>query len=159
MTKQLTGGGKMTLIPWDPFRNLVALQDRMNRLFDETMNSGKDTDLVRGGSWAPAVDIFENENEVVLTAELPGIEMKDVDVQVRENTLTLRGERKLERSEHKENYHRIERAYGPFMRAFTLPSTVDQEKISARYHNGVLEIKMPKAAKSKPTRIDVKVGE
>jgi len=149
----------MTLVPWDPFRNLVALQDRMNRLFDETMQSGKETDLMRGGGWAPAVDIFENENEVVLTAELPGVEMKDVDVQVRENTLTLKGERKLERSEHKENYHRIERAYGSFMRAFTLPSTVDQEKISANYHNGVLEIKMPKTAKSRPSKIDIKVGE
>jgi len=147
----------MTLVPWDPFKNLITLQDRMNRLFEETMEGGKKAELVRAGAWAPPVDIFENENEIILSAELPGIDMKDVDVQVRENTLTLKGERKMEKAEHKENYHRVERVYGSFMRSFTLPSTVDQEKITANYTKGVLEIRLPKTAKSKPTQIKIDV--
>jgi HSP20 family protein len=149
----------MSLVPWDPFRNLVALQDRMNRMFEETVQAGKETGMMRPGTWAPAVDIYEDEEEVVLVAEVPGIEMEDVDIQVRDNTLTLKGERKMEKPVNKENYHRVERTYGSFMRAFTLPSTVDQDKISANYAKGVLEIKMPKSARSKPTQIKIDVKE
>lgn len=148
----------MTLVPWDPFKNLITLQDRMNRLFDETMEGGRKTELVKAGAWAPPVDIFENETEIIMSAELPGIDMKDVDVQVRENTLTLKGERRMEKAEQKENYHRVERVYGSFMRSFTLPSTVDQEKITANYTRGVLEIRLPKTAKSKPTQIKIDVS-
>lgn len=149
----------MTLVPWEPFRNLVALQDRMNRLFDETMQAGKDTELMRTGTWAPVVDIYENEDEIVLSAEIPGVDMEDVDVQVRDNTLTLKGERKMEKPVKQENYHRVERAYGPFMRAFSLPASVDQERISAHYARGVLEIKMPKTARSKPSQIKIDVKD
>ncbi|HEX9860433.1 MAG TPA: Hsp20/alpha crystallin family protein [Nitrospirota bacterium] len=149
----------MSLVPWDPFRNLVALQDRMNRMFEETVQAGKETEMMRPGTWAPVVDIYEDEEEVVLVAEVPGIEMEDVDIQVRDNTLTLKGERKMEKPVNKENYHRVERTYGSFMRAFTLPSTVDQDKISANYAKGVLEIKMPKSARSKPTQIKIDVKE
>lgn len=149
----------MSLVPWDPFRNLVALQDRMNRMFEETVQAGKDTEPMRSGTWVPAVDIYEDEDEIVLVAEVPGIEMEDVDIQVRDNTLTLKGERKMEKPVNKENYHRVERTYGTFVRSFTLPSTVEQDKISANYAKGVLEIKMPKSARSKPTQIKIDVKE
>lgn len=149
----------MTLVPREPFMNLVALQDRMNRLFDETMQAGNDTELMRTGTWAPVVDIYENEDEIVLSAEIPGIDMEDVDVQVRDNTLTLKGERKMEKPVKQENFHRVERVYGKFMRAFSLPASVDQERISANYSRGVLDIKMPKTARSKPSQIKIDVKD
>jgi len=143
------------LTPWDPFRNLLSLQDRMNRLFDETISRG-DTEGMKYGAWSPAVDIYETETDIVLSAEIPGMDASDVDVEVNENTLTLKGERKMEKDVKEESFHRVERAYGAFMRSFTLPSSVDQEKITANYSKGVLEIRIPKAkAKAKKTRIDI----
>jgi len=149
----------MTLVRWDPFRNLMTLQERMNRLFEETVQRGREDEPLMPGMWTPPVDIFEAGEEIVLTAELPGMEMKDIDIQVRDNTLTLKGERKMERDVKEDSFHRVERAYGTFSRSFTLPQTVDQEKISASYTKGVLEIRMPKTALAKPKQIQIDVKE
>ena len=145
----------MAIIRWDPFRDMVTLRERMNRLFEEMAASrGEEKDLATS-SWAPAVDIYETENEVVLTAEIPGIEEKDVEIKVEDNTLTLRGERKFEKETKEENYHRIERAHGSFFRSFTLPNYVDQDKIEAEHENGILKIRMPKRAELKPRKVKI----
>jgi HSP20 family protein len=127
----------------------------MNRLFEDMAASrGEEKDLATS-SWAPAVDIYETENEVVLTAEIPGIEEKDIEIKVEDNTLTLKGERKFEKETKEENYHRIERAYGSFFRSFTLPTYVDQDKVEAEHENGVLKIRMPKRAELKPRKVKI----
>jgi HSP20 family protein len=114
----------------------------MNRLFDDAFK-GEEKDIV-SSSWAPSVDIYETENELVLNAEIPGIEEDDIEIKIEDNTLTLHGERKLEEETQEENYHRIERSYGSFYRSFSLPHYIDQEKIKAEHDNGVLRIHMPK---------------
>lgn len=145
----------MAIIRWDPFRDIVSLRERMNKLFEDMATArGEDKDLTMS-SWAPAVDIYETENEVVLTAEIPGIEEKDIEIKVEDNTLTLKGERKFEKETKEENYHRIERAYGSFFRSFTLPTYVDQDKIEAEHENGILKIRMPKRAELKPKKVKI----
>ena len=145
----------MAIIRWDPFRDMVTLRERMNKLFEDMAASrGEEKDLATS-SWAPAVDIYETESEVVLTAEIPGIEEKDVEIKVEDNTLTLRGERKFEKETKEENYHRIERAYGSFFRSFTLPNYVDQDKIEAEHENGILKVRMPKRAELKPRKVKI----
>jgi HSP20 family protein len=145
----------LAIIRWDPFRDMVTLRERMNKLFEDMAASrGEEKDLATS-SWAPAVDIYETENEVVLTAEIPGIEEKDVEIKVEDNTLTLRGERKFEKETKEENYHRIERAYGSFFRSFTLPNYVDQDRIEAEHENGILKIRMPKRAELKPRKVKI----
>jgi HSP20 family protein len=141
---------------WDPFRELSTLQDRMNRLFQESMGPHEQGLATPG--FTPPVDIYEDEHNINIRVEVPGIEQKDIDVQVENNTLTIRGERKFEKDQKEENFHRIERRYGSFMRSFTLPNTVDTEKVSANYENGVLEITLPKRAEAKPKQIKVNVG-
>lgn len=141
---------------WDPFRELNTLQDRMNRLFQESMG-GREQGLTAPG-FTPPVDIYEDEHNISIRVEVPGMDQKDIDVQVENNTLTIRGERTLEKDQKEENFHRIERRYGSFMRSFTLPNTVDTEKVSASYDNGVLDIKLPKRAEAKPKQIKVNVG-
>jgi HSP20 family protein len=148
----------MTVVRWDPFRDLITLQDRMNRLFDESMRGARTTPDESTTSWSPAVDIYETENEVVLKAELPEVNQKDIDIQVENNTLTLRGERKFDETIKRENYHRIERPYGLFSRSFTLPNMVEQENIKAEYKDGILRIEMPKRDESKPKQIKVAVS-
>jgi len=155
------GGRIMAIVRWEPFRDLVSIQGRMNRLFDEafrgaTRQSGDEEEWSLG-SWAPAVDIFEQDGDIVLKAELPGVDPKDVDVRVENNVLTLRGERKLDNEVQKENYHRVERAYGSFSRSFTLPSVVDTEKIKADYRDGVLRVNLPKREEAKPKQISISV--
>jgi len=150
----------MAIVRWEPFRDLVSVQDRMNRIFDEAFRGqGRATDdeWALGGSWAPAVDIFEHEGNLVLKAELPGVDPKDVDVRVENNVLTLRGERKFESEVKREQYHRVERAYGSFSRSFTLPSAVDTEKIKAEYKDGVLRVTLPQREEAKPKQIAVAV--
>jgi HSP20 family protein len=148
----------MTLTKWDPFKDLVTLQDRMNRLFDESVRNVRPGDeALSSAIWSPAVDIYETEDEVVVKAELPEVNQKDIDVQIENSTLTLRGERKFNKETKKENFHRIERAYGSFSRSFTLPSTIDQEKIRADYKDGILKISMPKREETKPKQIKVAV--
>ncbi|MBI5181876.1 MAG: Hsp20/alpha crystallin family protein [Nitrospirae bacterium] len=148
----------MSIIKWDPFRDLLSLQERMNKLFEESLfRSGKDQEDLTVGRWSPSVDVMENEQEIVIKAELPGIELKDVEVLIKENLLTLRGERKFEKEEEKENYHRIERAYGAFQRVFTLPASVEQDKVKAKMKDGILEIRLPKAKKELPKKIEIEV--
>lgn len=144
----------MTVMRWDPFRDLITLQDRMNRLFDESMRGARPADEGTT-SWSPAVDIYETDNEIVLKAELPEVNQKDIDIQIENSTLTIQGERKSDTTIKQENYHRIERAYGRFNRSFTLPNLVDQEKIKAEYKDGVLKIELPKREERKPKQIKV----
>jgi len=148
------------MVRFDPFRDLVSLQDRMNRLFDESLRSGRggEDDWALGGSWAPVVDIYEHEGNIVLKAELPGIEPKDVDIRVENNVLSLRGERRVDNDIKKESYHRVERAYGQFSRSFTLPNVVDTEKIKAEYKDGVLRLTLPKKEEAKPRQIQINVS-
>ena len=144
------------LTRWEPFREFSTLQDRMNRLFRESYE-GQDQSLATS-SFAPAVDVYEDEHQVTLKIEVPGIDEKDIDVRVENNTLTVTGERKIEKEEKQENYRRVERQYGSFTRTFTLPHTVDAEKVSADYDKGVLKISLPKKAEAKPKQIKVNVG-
>jgi HSP20 family protein len=140
-----------------PYRELNTLQDRVNRLFHESFSGGRDESLATS-SFAPAVDVYEDEHNVTLKIEVPGIDEKDIDVRVENNTLTLHGERKFEKEEKEENYRRVERQYGSFSRTFTLPNTVDTESVSADYEKGVLKIKLAKKAEAKPKQIKVNVG-
>jgi HSP20 family protein len=152
----------MAIVRWEPFRDLQAVQDRLNRVFDEAFRGtprGNDDEWALGGSWAPSVDIFEHEGNLVLKAELPGVDPKDVDVRVENNVLTLRGERKFENEVKREKYHRVERAYGTFSRSFTLPNVVDTEKIKAEYKDGVLQVTLPQREEAKPKQIQVSVGK
>jgi HSP20 family protein len=146
----------MEITRWDPFKDLQTLQDRMNRLFNESaVRFTGSPDDVFGGHWVPAVDIYEADQELVVKADLPGLELKDIDLQIQENVLSLRGEKKAEKEIKEERYHRIERSHGSFQRSFTLPNIVDQEKAKAKFKDGVLEIRIPKIEKAKPKQIPV----
>ena len=142
-----------------PYRELNTLQDRVNRLFHEsfTNSEGRDESLATA-SFAPAVDVYEDEHTVTLKIEVPGIDEKDIDVRIENRTLTVTGERKFEKEEKEENYRRVERQYGGFTRSFTLPNSVDPEQISAHYDKGVLKINLAKKAEAKPKQIKVNVG-
>lgn len=145
------------IVRFDPFRNMVALRDRMDRLFEDSLSrikSGEEEFEVTG--WSPAVDIYETADTLVIKAEIPGVEKDDVSIEVKDNTLRLRGERKLEKDVKEENYHRMECSYGSFQRIFTLPTSVDQDKISAAFKNGVLEVTLPRKEEKKPRQIDIK---
>ena len=151
----------MAIVRWEPFRDLVTVQERMNRIFDEAFRGagrgGGEDDWALGGTWAPAVDIYEQDGNLVLKAELPGIDPKDVDVRVENNVLTLRGERKFESEVKREKYHRVERAYGSFSRSFTLPSVVDTDKIKAEFKDGLLRVTLPTREEAKPKQISIAV--
>jgi HSP20 family protein len=142
---------------WEQPRAVISLQDEVNRLFEDTFARDRQghADLT---TWAPAVDIYETENELVVQADLPDLQDKDIDVRVVNNTLTIRGERKFEKDVNEENYLRIERAYGSFTRSFTLPNTINAEAIRAGYHNGVLTVRMSKRKESKPKQIQITVS-
>ena len=140
---------------WDPFRNISSLQEQVNRLFDSGIQSRNDNSALT--TWAPAVDIYETENELVLKADLPAINEKDLDIRVENNTLTIRGERKFGSEVKEDNYLRVERTYGSFSRSFGLPNTVNTESIKAEYKNGVLTVEMPKRAESKPKQVKINV--
>jgi HSP20 family protein len=147
----------MAIVRWDPFRELGAVQDRMNRLFSDVYRSADD-DVMRRGTWAPPVDIYDSGNhELVIKAELPDMNKEDIEITVENNTLTLRGEKKVDNELKDENCHRIERTYGSFSRAFSLPTTVDTSKVSADYKKGVLTIKLPIREEAKPKQIQVQV--
>ena len=146
------------LTRWEPFREFSTLQDRMNRLFRETQGNAQDESLT-SSSFAPAVDVYEDEHNVTLKIEVPGIDEKDIDVRIENNTLTVHGERKIEKEEKEENYRRVERQYGSFTRTFNLPPTVDPEKVQADYDKGVLQITLPKKAEAKPKQVKVNVGQ
>ena len=146
------------LTRWEPFREFSTLQDRMNRLFRETQGNSQDEALT-SSSFAPAVDVYEDEHNVTLKIEVQGIDEKDIDVRIENTTLTVHGERKIEKEEKEENYRRVERQYGSFTRTFNLPATVDAEKVQADYDKGVLKITLPKKAEAKPKQIKVNVGQ
>ena len=149
----------MTMITrWDPFREFVTLQDRMNRLFRDSFGPEGREEALTTTTFAPPVDVYEDEHNVTLKIEVPGIEEKDIDVRIENNTLTVHGERKFEKEEKEENYRRVERQYGSFTRTFTLPNTVDQDSVQANYEKGVLKIKLAKKAEAKPKQIKVNVG-
>lgn len=145
----------MAIIRWDPFRDMVSLREKMNRMFDDVFSGQGEDKEMAPSSWAPSVDIYETENELVLTAEVPGIVAKDIEIKIEDNTLSLRGERKFQKETKEENYHRIERSYGSFFRAFTLPHSVDAENIRAEHENGVLKVTMPKRQERKPRTVKI----
>jgi HSP20 family protein len=145
----------MAITRWDPYRDVVALQNRFNSLFRD-MNDG-DSPLTTA-AFVPAVDIYEDDKKVMLKLEVPGIEEKDLDVSVENNTLTVKGERKFEKEEKEENFHRIERRYGSFFRAFTLPSTVDTEHVQAKYNAGVLKLELQKKPEAQPKQIKINIA-
>src|SRR6202521_975745 len=145
------------LTRWEPFREFSTLQDRMNRLFRETQGNTQDESLT-SSSFAPAVAVYEDEHNVTLKIEVPGIDEKDIDVRIENNNLTVHGERKIEKEEKEENYRRVERQYGSFTRPITLPSSVDSEKVSANYDKVCLNIALPQKAEAKPKQIKVNVG-
>jgi len=146
----------MTIVRYDPFRDLRTLQEEVNRLFSTNLTRAFDDDQGIGrGAWAPSVDIYENKDQIVLEAELPGMNQDDFDLSVENNVITLRGERKFEKTEETDNYHRVERSYGAFTRSFTLPQTVSPEGATAEYNNGVLRVTLPKREETKARRIQV----
>src|SRR6059058_4904249 len=149
------------LTRWDPFREFSTMQDRMNRmnrLFRESYSPEGPEEALTTTSFAPPVDIYEDEQNITLKIEVPGIDEKDIDVRIENNTLTVHGERNFEKEEKEENYRRIERQYGSFTRSFTLPSTVDPNNVQANYEKGVLKIKLVKKAEAKPKQIKVNVA-
>src|SRR5438876_6092658 len=149
----------MTMLTrWDPFREFVTLKDRMNRLFREPFAPEGREESLTTTNFAPPVDVYEDEHSITLKIEVPGIDEKDIDVRIENNTLTVHGERKFEKEEKEENFRRVERQYGSFTRSFTLPNTVDPEQVHANDDKGVLKISMAKKAEAKPKQIKVNVG-
>ena len=148
----------MSIVRYDPFRDLRSLQEEVNRLFTGNMARSFDEEGIARGSWSPSVDIYENKDQIVLEAELPGMKREDFDLSVANNTITLRGERHFEKKDDSDNYHRVERAYGSFTRSFTLPNTVTAEGATAEYTNGVLRVTLPKREDTKARRIEIKTN-
>ncbi len=144
----------MPHVKWEPFRDLMAMQDRMTRLIDETLSRIWKEEVVRG-AWSPPVDILERGNEVVLKVDLPEINQSEIDIRIEENTLIIQGERKFVKESSEEHYIQIERPYGAFRRTFTVPRTIDQEGIKASYKDGVLRVILPKKEETQPKQIVV----
>jgi HSP20 family protein len=144
------------LTRFEPFREFASLQNQMNRLLQQ--EPGRDESLLQT-SFAPPVDIYEDEHSYTLKLEVPGIEEKDIDVKLENSTLTVSGERKFEKEEKEENYRRLERRYGAFVRSFTLPQTIDSETVTAEYDKGLLKIRLAKKAEAKPKQIKISVGK
>ncbi|HEV2861475.1 MAG TPA: Hsp20/alpha crystallin family protein [Pyrinomonadaceae bacterium] len=145
----------MSITRFDPFRDLRTLQDEVNRLFSTNFSRSFGEEGFTRGAWAPSVDIFENKDEIVLEAELPGMNREDFELTIENNVLTLRGERRFEKKDEADNYHRVERAYGQFSRSFTLPQTVSPEGATAEYKNGVLRVVLHKREEVKARRIEI----
>jgi HSP20 family protein len=149
------------LANWEPVRQYSTMQDRanrMNRLFRELLSSEASEEALTTTSFAPPVDIYEEEHNITLKIEVPGIDENDIDVRIENNTLTVQGVRKIEKEEKEENFRRVERQYGSFTRSFTLPPSVDPAQVSAHYDKGVLNINLGKKAEAKPKQIKVNVG-
>ena len=149
----------MTLLTrWDPLRDLATMQNRLNRFVRESYSPEGPEEALNTTTFAPPVDIYEDEHNITLKIEVPGIDEKDIDVRIENNTLIVHGERKIEKEEKEENFRRVERQYGSFTRSFTLPNSVDPGQVSANYDNGVLKIKLAKKSEAKPKQIKVNVG-
>jgi HSP20 family protein len=146
----------MALARWTPYRDLVTVRDEMNRVFNEAFGRGNTDDSTwYSGAWSPPVDIYETDDALVLKAELPGFSKDEINIEMKDQTLVIKGERKREDEVKEGSYHRTERVYGAFQRSFMLPTTVDQEKVSAAYKDGVLELRLPKVQAAQPKRIAV----
>lgn len=145
----------MSIVRYAPFRDLRGLQDEVNRLFSSSLSRSFDDETMAHGAWSPSVDIYENKDQIVLEAELPGMKREDFDLTIENNVLTLRGERQFEKSSEQDNYHRVERSYGTFTRSFTLPQTISPENVKAEYKNGVLRIALHKREEVKARRIEI----
>ena len=152
----------MRLIRFEPFRDLVSTQDRLNRLFNSTLSSAfqgwGDEGQLASGTCTPPVDIYETDQNLVMKAELPGVDPREVEVRVEDNTLYLKGQRKLQEEVSQDNYHRIERTYGTFTRSFALPGSINADKVVAEYKDGVLTLTMPKREEAKPKTIKIHAG-
>jgi HSP20 family protein len=144
------------LTRWEPLRDLVTLQDRLNRMFNEPFSPSTSQELT-AGAFVPPVDVYEDEHSIRLKMEVPGVEEKDIDIRLENNLLTVRGERKLESETKEENYHRIERSYGSFTRSFSLPTSVNPDDVKAGYAKGVLTINLGKRAEARPKQIKVEI--
>jgi HSP20 family protein len=140
----------MSLVRWDPFREFIAMNERLGTFLDRSWDSPPSTT-----AWNPSVDIFENDNEVIFKAELPGMNAKDIEVRLENNVLILKGERRFEKETKEENYHRIEREYGNFSRSFALPTAVNGDKVTAEYKDGILKVMLPKKEEIKPKPIKI----
>lgn len=149
----------MAIVRWEPFRDLLANRDPFNRLFNESFSRFFGDDELSTRPWAPAVDIYETPEDLVLKAELPGVNPNDLEVRVEDSTLYLKGQRKFESEVKEDNYHRIERAYGTFARTFALPNSIQSDKVSAEYKDGVLTLTLPKREEAKPKTIKVAVSK
>jgi len=151
----------MAIVRWEPLRDLMTAQTDFGRLFREAFAPFSGETELSTRAWAPAVDIFETNNDIVLKAELPGVDPKDVEVRVEDNTLYLKGERKFEKEVKEQNYHRVERSYGTFARSFSLPNSISADKVKAEFKDGLLSITMPKREEAKPktVKIDVAASE
>ena len=149
----------MTRIKWDPYKVLQSLQDNMNRIFEKSLiRRMGETNISESGCWKPVVDIYEDDKEYVINAELPGLTENDVEIKVEKNTLILRGERKFRYDVKEENYHRLERVYGDFRRDFVLSTSVDIDRIEATFKNGLLKILLPKVEGTGPKKIEISHG-
>jgi HSP20 family protein len=147
----------MTLVKWEPFRDLITMQERMSRLFDETLSRVWKEEGLQRGLWSPPVDVVDREHEVLLKMDLPEVSQSEIDIKVEENTLTIKGERKFIKETPEENYIQIERPYGGFHRQFTLPKRIDQDKIKASYKDGVLSVVLPKTEEVYPKQVSIEV--
>jgi HSP20 family protein len=145
----------MSIVRYDPFRDLRTLQEEVNRLFSSNLVPSFADEGIGRGAWNPNVDIYENKDQIVVEAELPGMNREDFDLTVENNVITLRGERRFEKKDEADNYHRVERSYGSFTRSFTLPQTVSGEGATAEYRNGVLRVTLPKREEAKARRIEI----
>ena len=148
----------MAITRWDPFRDVLTLQNRLNSLFQDYGRSSGENDLVSTAAFVPPVDIYEDEHKIVLKLEVPGLKQEDLDIQLENNTLAIKGERKFEKEEKEENFHRIERRYGSFFRSFSVPTTVNPEAVKASYDAGVLRVELEKRVEAKPKQIKVQIG-
>jgi HSP20 family protein len=149
----------MAIVRWEPFRDLLATQKEFDRLFREAFSPMFGEGEISTRTWAPAVDIYETADNIVLKAELPGVDPKDVEIRVEDNTLFLKGERKFEKEVKEENYHRVERSYGSFARSFSLPSSIAADKVTAEYKDGLLTLTMPKREEAKPKTIKINLSK
>lgn len=145
---------------WDPFRDLLSLQERMNKLFEDSLvRTAYRPGEASQSTWTPPVDILEKDDEIILKAELPGVRLEDVDLQIKDDILTLKGERRFEKDQKKENFHRVERSYGLFSRSFSLPGTIDQTGIRAKLRDGILEVRLPKAQSPTASSIPIEINK
>ena len=149
----------MAIVRWEPFRDLVATQRDFDRLFREAFSPMFGEGEVSTRTWAPPVDIYETDENLVLKAELPGIDPNNVEIRVEDNSLYLKGERKFEKEVKEQNYHRVERSYGTFTRTFSLPSSISADKVVANYKDGILTLTMPKREEAKPKTIKINVNK